>query len=74
MKSLAQGSESAWMIQVPAPGVRREAELRMTRVKALSSQDVVAVLTYLLARHPDTSPAMLDDALSSVSPKPGGGT
>jgi hypothetical protein len=56
-------------------GTRREteAELRMTRVKALSSQDLVAVLTYLLARHPDTFPAMLDDALSSVSPKPGGG-
>jgi hypothetical protein len=56
-------------------GTRREteAELRMTRVKALSSQDLVAVLTYLLARHPDTFPAMLDDALSSVSPKPDGG-
>ena len=49
------------------------AELRMTRVKALSSQDLVAVLTYLLASHPDTFPALLDDALSSVSPKPGGG-
>jgi hypothetical protein len=56
-------------------GTRREteAELRITRVKALSSQDLVAVLTYLLARRPDTFPAMLDDALSSVSPKPGGG-
>jgi hypothetical protein len=49
------------------------AKLRITRVKALSGQDVVAVVTYLLARYPDTFPAMLDDALSSVSPKQGGG-
>jgi hypothetical protein len=28
-------------------------------------------MTYLLARHPDTFPQMLDDALSSVSPKAG---
>jgi hypothetical protein len=49
------------------------AELRVTRVKALGDQDVIAVLTYLLARYPDTFPAMLDDALSSVSPKQGGG-
>lgn len=45
------------------------AELRITRVTALSNHDLVAVVTYLLARHPDTFPAMLDDALSSVSPK-----
>jgi hypothetical protein len=32
------------------------------------------VVTYLLAKHPDTFPPMLDDALSSVSPKAGGGT
>jgi hypothetical protein len=49
------------------------AKLRITRVKALSNQDVVAAVTYLLARYPDTFPAMLDDALSSVSPKQGGG-
>jgi hypothetical protein len=49
------------------------AKLRITRVKALSNQDVIAVVTYLLARYPDTFPAMLDDALSSVSPKDGGG-
>ena len=29
------------------------------------------VVTYLLARYPDTFPALLDDALSSVSPKAG---
>lgn len=47
------------------------AELRITRIKALGHQDLVAVVTYLLARHPDTFPPMLDDALSSVSPKQG---
>ena len=31
------------------------------------------MLTYLLARYPDTFPAMLDDALSPVSPEHGGG-
>jgi hypothetical protein len=47
------------------------AELRITRVQALGNHDLVAVVTYLLARHPDTFPPMLDDALSSVSPKQG---
>ena len=48
------------------------AELRITRVRALDNQALVAVVTYLLARHPDTFPAMLDDALSTVSPKQAG--
>ena len=48
------------------------AELRITRVRALNNKDLVAVVTYLLARYPDTFPPMLDDALSSVSPKQGG--
>jgi hypothetical protein len=30
---------------------------------------MMAVVTYLLARYPESFPAMLDDALSSVSPK-----
>jgi hypothetical protein len=47
------------------------AELRITRVRALDNKDLVAAVTYLLARYPDTFPAMLDDALSSVSPKRG---
>jgi hypothetical protein len=47
------------------------AELRITRVRALENKDLVAAVTYLLARYPDTFPAMLDDALSSVSPKRG---
>jgi hypothetical protein len=50
------------------------AELRITRVSGLSDHDLIAVVTYLLAKHPDTFPPMLDDALSAVSPKAGGGT
>ena len=50
------------------------AELRITRVSALSDHDLVAMMTYLLAKHPDTFPPMLDDALSAVSPKQGGRT
>ena len=49
-----------------------EAELRISRVKALSNADLLGVMTYLLARYPDTFPEMLDDALSSVSPKNNG--
>jgi hypothetical protein len=43
-------------------------ELRLSRVNALSKHDLTAVLTYLLARNPDTFPPLLDEALSSVSP------
>ena len=46
-----------------------EAELRIARVKALSNADLLGVVTYLLAKYPDTFPGMLDDALSSVSPQ-----
>ena len=46
-----------------------EAELRISRVKALSTADLLGVMTYLLAKYPDTFPEMLDDALSSVSPQ-----
>jgi len=45
-----------------------EAELRISRVKGLSGSDLLGVMTYLLAKYPDTFPAMLDDALSSFSP------
>jgi hypothetical protein len=48
------------------------AELRLSRVKALNEHDLVAVVTYLLARYPDTFPPLLDEALSSVSPKQAG--
>jgi hypothetical protein len=45
------------------------AGLRLTRVQALSHRDLVGVVTYLLARYPDTFPDLLDEALSSVSPR-----
>jgi hypothetical protein len=48
------------------------AELRITRVSALDHHNLVGLMTYLLAKHPDTFPPMLDDALSAVAPKPGG--
>jgi hypothetical protein len=48
------------------------AELRISRVKALDEQSLTGVLTYLLARYPDSFPDMLDDALSSISPKADG--
>jgi hypothetical protein len=43
----------------------------MSRVKALDGQNLTGLVTYLLARYPDTFPAMLDEALSAVSPKTG---
>lgn len=48
---------------------KTEAELRIARVQALSNGDLMGVVTYLLAKYPDTFPGMLDDALSSVSPQ-----
>jgi hypothetical protein len=45
------------------------AELRIARVKALDGQNLVGLVTYLLARYPDTFPPMLDEALSTISPK-----
>ncbi len=46
-----------------------QAELRLSRIKALNQHDLLAVVTYLLAKYPDTFPGMLDDALSTVSAK-----
>ena len=51
---------------------KTEAELRIARVQALSNGDLMGVVTFLLAKYPDTFPGMLDDALSSVSPKNNG--
>ena len=52
------------------PGTHEaDAELRISRVKALSGSDLLGVMTYLMAKYPDTFPAMLDDALSSFSPE-----
>jgi hypothetical protein len=45
------------------------AELRISRLKALDNRNLVAVITYMLARYPDSFPAMLDDALGTLSPK-----
>jgi hypothetical protein len=58
---------------MPEPDTQEaEAELRISRVKALGDQKMLTVVTYLLAKYPDTFPAMLDDALSSVSPRNNG--
>jgi len=57
------------MADSPEAAAETEAELRISRVRALNDHDLLAVVTYMLARHPDTFPAMLDDALSSFSPK-----
>jgi hypothetical protein len=57
------------MADSPEATADTEAELRISRVRALNSHDLLAVVTYLLARHPETFPPMLDDALSSFSPK-----
>jgi hypothetical protein len=57
------------MADSPEAAAETAAELRISRVRALNERDLLAVMTYLLARHPDTFPPMLDDALSSVSPK-----
>jgi hypothetical protein len=43
------------------------AELRLTRVKALSDRDRLSLVVYLIARYPDTFPEMLD-ALRTLSP------
>ena len=44
------------------------ASLRVARMTALSSEDRLHLLTYLLAKYPDSFSEMLDDALSAVSP------
>ena len=57
------------MADSPEATAETEAELRISRVRALNPHDLLAVVTYMLARHPETFPPMLDDALSSFSPK-----
>jgi hypothetical protein len=47
------------------------AGLRVTRVKALSGEDRLHVLTYLLAKYPESFAEMLDDALTALSPGSG---
>ena len=60
------------MADSPEATADTDAELRISRVQALNQRDLLAVVTYMLARHPDTFPPMLDDALSSISPKNAG--
>jgi hypothetical protein len=60
------------MADSPEATAETEAELRISRVRALNERDLLAVVIYMLARHPDTFPPMLDDALSSISPKNAG--
>jgi hypothetical protein len=44
------------------------ASLRVTRLQALSSEDRLNLLTYLLAKYPDSFSEMLDDALRTIGP------
>jgi hypothetical protein len=44
------------------------ASLRVARLTALSSEDRLHLLTYLLAKYPDSFSGMLDEALTAVSP------
>ena len=60
------------MADSPEATAETAAELRISRVQALNGNDLLAVVTYMLARYPDTFPPMLDDALSSFSPKNSG--
>ena len=57
------------MADSPEATAEADAELRISRIRALNDHDLLAVVTYMLARYPDRFPAMLDDALSSFSPK-----
>lgn len=43
------------------------ASLRVARLTALSSEDRLHLLTYLLAKYPDSFSGMLDEALTAVS-------
>ena len=43
------------------------AGLRVARVKALSGEDRLHVLTYLLAKYPESFAEMLDDALNALA-------
>jgi hypothetical protein len=44
------------------------ASLRVARLQTLSSEGRLHLLTYLLAKYPDSFSEMLDDALSTISP------
>jgi hypothetical protein len=55
------------MIEPMADTSETAASLRVARLTALSSEDRLHLLTYLLAKYPDSFSEMLDDALSAVS-------
>ncbi len=50
------------------------ASLRVTRVQALSGDERLQVLTYLLAKYPESFSAMLDEALTAVGGHPSSGS
>jgi hypothetical protein len=56
------------MIEPMADTSETAASLRVARMTALSSDDRLHLLTYLLAKYPDSFAEMLDEALSAVSP------
>ena len=55
------------MIGPMADTTETAASLRVTRVTALSGEDRLHLLTYLLAKYPDSFSEMLDEALTAVS-------
>jgi hypothetical protein len=61
-------SEGPWLIQGPT-AAKRQPNCRFPGIKPLSNHDVVAAVTLPDGQIPGTFPAMLDDALSSVSLK-----
>jgi hypothetical protein len=69
------GRRAAVMIGHMADTSETAASLRVARVTALSSEDRLHLLTYLLAKYPDSFSGMLDEALSTISPgsAPSGG-
>ena len=59
---------AAVMIGRMADTSETAASLRVARVTALSSEDRLHLLMYLLAKYPDSFSGMLDEALSTISP------
>ena len=56
------------MIGAMADTSETAASLRVARMTALDSEDRLHLLTYLLAKYPDSFAEMLDEALSAISP------
>ena len=64
----AGGPAALTMIGPMADTSETAASLRVARVTALSSEDSLHLLTYLLAKYPDSFSEMLDEALTAVAP------